>query len=59
MYAHCDSLKNAWFGIVDELHPELVEKYACRECGRPALENNLCPVCHWLEQDYHKTIYTP
>jgi hypothetical protein len=53
-----DSIKNAWFGIVDVHHPRLVEKYSCVNCARPALDHKLCPVCRWLEQDYHKTLYT-
>ena len=59
MYFEVDSLKNAWLKIVREMHPAVLEKYSCRECGRPALDNTLCAVCHWLEQDYHKTLYKP
>jgi hypothetical protein len=57
-FEHRNSLNNAWLWTVHVLHPAILKEFSCRECGRPALEGKLCPVCYWLEQDYHKTLYT-
>jgi hypothetical protein len=57
-FEHRDSLNKAWLFTVHVVHPTILKEFSCRECGRPALENKLCQVCHWLEQDYHKTLYT-
>jgi hypothetical protein len=59
---HCDSIKNAWNKVLQHLHPQLLEKHACKQCYRIALKDNICPLCLWpiREQDeYQKTLLDP
>ncbi len=44
-YHRGDSLKNCKLAVIHRLHPDLLERFTCKSCRRPALDGRKCPIC--------------
>jgi hypothetical protein len=56
-WGHLHHIYDAWRIIEQRFHPDLQEKWSCKECARPSLADHLCCVCRWVKEDYERTLY--